>query len=56
MINLFCQGTDETMLDKLRANHGQSQYFLTMKSQAAKMFGVVHFAGAVYYDVRGGKS
>lgn len=49
----FFKGTDETMLDKLRANHGQSPYFLTMKSQAAKMFGIVHFAGSVYYDVRG---
>lgn len=49
----FPKGTDETMLDKLRANHGQSHYFLTMKSQAAKMFGIAHFAGSVYYDVRG---
>ena len=47
------QGTDETMLDKLRANHGSCPYFLTLKSQAAKTFGIVHFAGSVYYDIRG---
>ena len=52
MIN-FEKGTDETMLEKLKSNHGHSQYFLTMKSQAAKKFGIIHFAGAVYYDVKG---
>ena len=49
----FPRGTDSTMLNKLVNQHKQSPFFLTHKSAAALKFGVVHFAGPVYYNAKG---
>ena len=41
------------MLNKLIQHHKNHPAFLTVKSQAAKQFGVVHFAGSVFYTATG---
>lgn len=49
----FPKSTDETMLNKLIQHHKKHPSFLTVKSHAARMFGIVHFAGSVYYNAVG---
>ncbi|XP_032218012.1 unconventional myosin-VIIa isoform X2 [Nematostella vectensis] len=49
----FPQGTDESFLDKLNYNHKDNKHFVRPKSRVQSQFGVVHFAGTVYYDTTG---
>lgn len=49
----FPKSTDETMLNKLIQNHNKHPSFLVHKSSAARMFGIVHFAGSVFYNAKG---
>ena len=37
------------MLDKLYKQHSAHPHFLKPKSQALKAFGIIHFAGTVFY-------
>ena len=48
IINL--KGTDDSMLDKLHKQHSKHPHYIKPKSQARRAFGIVHFAGVVYYD------
>lgn len=48
IINL--KGTDDSMLDKLHKQHLKHRHYIKPKSQAKRAFGIVHFAGVVYYD------
>lgn len=41
------------MLNKLIQHHKKHPSFLTVMSHAARMFGIVHFAGSVYYNAVG---
>ena len=47
------KGTDNSMLDKLHKQHASHAHYIKPKSQARKAFGIVHFAGVVYYDAEG---
>ncbi|XP_031564569.1 unconventional myosin-VIIa-like [Actinia tenebrosa] len=49
----FPQGTDESFLHKLNANHKDNPYFVKSSSLERTKFGVVHFAGTVYYESEG---
>ncbi|XP_066268057.1 unconventional myosin-VIIa-like isoform X2 [Branchiostoma lanceolatum] len=49
----FPKGSDKTMLQKLHKQHGRNAHFIQAKSDINVHFGVVHFAGDVYYDTRG---
>lgn len=40
------------MLDKLHKQHSTHSHYMKPKSQARKAFGIVHFAGIVYYDAK----
>ena len=45
----FPKGTDETLLTKLHENHGAHTSYVKPKSRMDPTFGVVHFAGIVFY-------
>ncbi|XP_053256571.1 unconventional myosin-X-like isoform X2 [Podarcis raffonei] len=48
----FPKGTDSTLLEKLHNQHGNNQYY--MKPRVTDFqFGIQHYAGEVFYDVRG---
>ncbi|XP_076323728.1 myosin-VIIa-like isoform X2 [Tachypleus tridentatus] len=49
----FPKGTDQTMLNKLHKTHGTNSIYLKPKSDLNTSFGIVHFAGVVFYDTRG---
>ncbi|KAM9249280.1 unconventional myosin-VIIb [Dugong dugon] len=49
----FPQGTDLTMLQKLKSVHAHNKAFLQPKSIHDARFGIVHFAGEVYYKTEG---
>ncbi|CAK9297246.1 unnamed protein product [Gordionus sp. m RMFG-2023] len=50
----FPKGTDITLLDKLNHTHAShNSYIKTRGHASAKHFGINHFAGRVYYDIRG---
>lgn len=41
------------MLSKLHSTHSSNKYYLKPKSEKVPSFGIDHFAGKVYYDVKG---
>lgn len=49
----FPKGTDITLLSKLHANHSNKNCYITPKSSHEHRFGVKHFAGDVFYEVKG---
>ncbi|CAH2066249.1 unnamed protein product, partial [Iphiclides podalirius] len=49
----FPKGTDLTLLSKLHTNHSNKTCYVTPKSTHEHRFGVRHFAGEVYYEVKG---
>ncbi|CAG9784601.1 unnamed protein product [Diatraea saccharalis] len=49
----FPKGTDVTLLTKLTSNHSERSCYITPKSSRDHRFGIKHFAGDVYYDVKG---
>lgn len=49
----FPKGTDTTLLSKLHANHSNKNCYITPKSSHEHRFGVKHFAGDVFYEVKG---
>ncbi|KAL4715151.1 hypothetical protein ACJJTC_012198 [Scirpophaga incertulas] len=49
----FPKGTDVTLLSKLTSNHSGKSCYITPKSSREYRFGVKHYAGDVYYDVKG---
>lgn len=53
LFSFFLQGSDKRMLTKLIQQHSKHPSFITVKSNAAQMFGIRHFAGSVYYNVVG---
>jgi hypothetical protein len=50
---LTFQGTDETMLAKVHKAHEGNKNYLKPKSDKIPAFGLSHFAGTVFYDVKG---
>ncbi|XP_013181332.1 PREDICTED: myosin-VIIa-like [Papilio xuthus] len=49
----FPKGTDITLLSKLHNNHSNNTSYVTPKSTHEHRFGVRHYAGDVYYEVKG---
>ncbi|XP_023954785.2 myosin-VIIa [Bicyclus anynana] len=49
----FPKGTDLTLLSKLHSNHSNKNCYITPKSTHEHKFGVKHFAGDVFYQVKG---
>uniref|UniRef100_A0A6J0T705 Unconventional myosin-VIIb isoform X1 n=1 Tax=Pogona vitticeps TaxID=103695 RepID=A0A6J0T705_9SAUR len=49
----FPKGTDTTMLNKINLHHGQSKIYIPPRSVHDTVFGINHFAGAVYYQSKG---
>ncbi|XP_049868627.1 myosin-VIIa-like [Pectinophora gossypiella] len=49
----FPKGTDITLLSKLHNNHSNKGCYITPKSTHEHRFGVKHFAGDVFYEVKG---
>lgn len=49
----FPKGTDLTLLSKLNSNHNTKICYIAAKSTREHRFGVKHFAGDVFYEVRG---
>lgn len=49
----FPKGTDLTLLSKLNTNHSNKNCYITPKSTHEHRFGVKHFAGDVFYEVKG---
>lgn len=49
----FPKGTDITLLSKLHANHSNKNCYIAPKSSHEHRFGVKHFAGDVFYEVKG---
>jgi myosin-7 len=45
----FPKGTDESLLAKLHENHGSHTSYVKSKSRMDVTFGIVHFAGTVFY-------
>ncbi|XP_055591765.1 myosin-VIIa-like [Uranotaenia lowii] len=48
----FPKGTDLTMLEKLHSTHGSKTIYLKPKYDNVAAFGVQHFAGIVFYNVK----
>ena len=42
------------MLQKLVKQHGKNPHFVVPKSSRVQEFGIVHFAGKVFYTANGG--
>jgi myosin-7 len=49
----FPKGTDASMLQKLIKQHGKNPHFVMPKSSRVQEFGIVHFAGKVFYSTSG---
>lgn len=49
----FPKGTDETMLSKVHKTHEGNKNYLKPKSDKTQTFGLNHFAGKVFYAVKG---
>ncbi|KAJ0181662.1 hypothetical protein K1T71_002384 [Dendrolimus kikuchii] len=49
----FPKGTDITLLSKLNSTHSTKVCYITPKSTREHRFGVRHFAGDVFYEVKG---
>lgn len=49
----FPKGTDSTLLTKLHVTHGHRTIYRKPKYQNVAAFGIQHFAGTVYYNVKG---
>ncbi|KAL5112725.1 hypothetical protein TcWFU_008437 [Taenia crassiceps] len=49
----FPRGSDESFLNKLNARHSTTPNFIRALSSAETRFGIVHFAGPVFYNVEG---
>uniref|UniRef100_A0A4W6DJT9 Myosin VIIBa n=1 Tax=Lates calcarifer TaxID=8187 RepID=A0A4W6DJT9_LATCA len=49
----FPKGTDTTMLQKMNQVHGKGGIYIPPKNNYETQFGVLHFAGVVYYDSQG---
>lgn len=49
----FPKGTDLTLLSKLHNNHSNKNSYITPKSTHEHKFGIKHFAGDVFYEVKG---
>ncbi|KAA0713123.1 Unconventional myosin-VIIa [Triplophysa tibetana] len=49
----FPKGTDTTMLNKMNQVHGKGDIYISPKNNHDTKFGILHFAGAVYYDSKG---
>lgn len=49
----FPKGTDITLLSKLHVNHSDKNCYIAPKSTHEHRFGVKHFAGDVFYDIKG---
>ncbi|XP_065177890.1 unconventional myosin-VIIa-like [Sycon ciliatum] len=46
----FPKGTDASMLTKLHNNHKSHSHYVKPRSAHNTTFGIIHFAGTVYYD------
>ncbi|KAK6015900.1 myTH4 domain protein, partial [Ostertagia ostertagi] len=51
--SIFPKGTDQTMLCKLHSTHSNKSFYMRPKADLQRSFGVKHFAGPVFYHVRG---
>ncbi|KAK5978116.1 Crinkled, partial [Trichostrongylus colubriformis] len=51
--SIFPKGTDQTMLCKLHSTHSNKSFYMRPKADLERSFGVKHFAGPVFYHVRG---
>ena len=51
--SMFPKGTDATFLAKQHQRHGKNSNYLRPKSEMNQSFGLNHFAGVVFYDVKG---
>ncbi|XP_054838494.1 unconventional myosin-VIIb [Eublepharis macularius] len=49
----FPKGTDTTLLNKINSHHGRSKIYIAPKNVHDTVFGINHFAGAVYYESKG---
>lgn len=49
----FPKGTDESLLVKLHNQHGKNPTYSQPKSKSDPTFGVIHFAGTVFYNSKG---
>ncbi|XP_038672457.1 unconventional myosin-VIIa-like isoform X3 [Scyliorhinus canicula] len=49
----FPKGTDTTFLNKLNDHHGKNMIYVPPVSSHGTMFGILHFAGVVYYESKG---
>eukprot|EP00050_Salpingoeca_kvevrii_P001267 m.166190 g.166190 ORF g.166190 m.166190 type:complete len:2194 (-) comp10335_c1_seq21:224-6805(-) len=49
----FPKGTDQSLLQKLHQTHSKDEHYSMPKSRVDPTFGVIHFAGTVYYDSNG---
>ncbi|KAI7807246.1 putative unconventional myosin-VIIb-like, partial [Triplophysa rosa] len=49
----FPKGTDTTMLNKMNQVHGKDDIYISPKNNHDTKFGILHFAGPVYYDSKG---
>ncbi|VDO31636.1 unnamed protein product, partial [Haemonchus placei] len=51
--SIFPKGTDHTMLSKLHDANSNKSYYMRPKADLQRSFGIKHFAGPVFYHVRG---
>ncbi|XP_078066252.1 unconventional myosin-VIIa-like [Mustelus asterias] len=49
----FPKGTDTTLINKLNNHHGKSMIYVPPVSSHSTVFGIIHFAGVVYYESEG---
>ncbi|NXY42624.1 MYO7A protein, partial [Ceuthmochares aereus] len=49
----FPKGTDATMLHKLNSQHKLNTNYIPPKNNYETQFGIIHFAGIVYYETKG---